>query len=483
MISRDKPTGKESAGPATSLPATTVKETGWLPDCVFTGGKFESGLAFFADALGRITRFSREPADLAAARRMPGQAALPGLVNAHSQSWQRVLRGRFELRGRADRESPGNWLEREEHALRRISADDLYDIARLAFMEMLLSGVTCVGEAHFLHRGPDAAPWDEPLLGARTLLRAARDVGLRISLLNGAWQRAGFGQPPGSAPARCGMATADEFVRETEALREYIAKNLPGDDLWIGVAAAGPGAVALDDLKAIAAYAHAKRLRLHLPLGASPSETQACAAEYGRSPAALLGEHGLLDKRFVAVHGVYLNDDDVRTIGAARVTVCACPASALHLGDGGISADRLLEAGAVLALGTAGPFGVGLLDQARLIEFQVRSRARGRAVWPGEAAQSLWQAATVTGARSLGAPGGALEAGRPADFFTVNLFDPALAGAAPEQLLDAIVFASGPRAIREVWVGARQRVSQWRHPAQSAAIGRFTELQKRLWSA
>jgi len=51
-------------------------ETGWLPDCVYTGEKFEAGLAFFADDLGRITRFSGEPADLAAARRLAGQAAL-----------------------------------------------------------------------------------------------------------------------------------------------------------------------------------------------------------------------------------------------------------------------------------------------------------------------------------------------------------------------------------------------------------------------
>ena len=71
-------------------------ESGWLPDFVYTGEKFESGLAFFADAVGRIVRFSREPADLAAARRLEGQAVLPGLVNTHSHSFHRVLRGRTE---------------------------------------------------------------------------------------------------------------------------------------------------------------------------------------------------------------------------------------------------------------------------------------------------------------------------------------------------------------------------------------------------
>src|SRR5829696_8410372 len=65
-------------------------ESGWLPDLVYTGEKFEAGLAFFADTVGRIVRFSREPADLAAARRLEGQVALPGLVNGHSHTFQRV---------------------------------------------------------------------------------------------------------------------------------------------------------------------------------------------------------------------------------------------------------------------------------------------------------------------------------------------------------------------------------------------------------
>src|SRR5687768_12035178 len=97
---------RQDSRPAPGPSAAVVKsgvphgatESGWLPDFVYTGEKFEAGLAFFADAVGRIIRFSREPADLGAARRLEGQAALPGLVNTHSHTFQRVLRGRTEVR-------------------------------------------------------------------------------------------------------------------------------------------------------------------------------------------------------------------------------------------------------------------------------------------------------------------------------------------------------------------------------------------------
>ena len=94
----------------------------------------------------------------------------------------------------------------------------------------------------------------------------------------------------------------------------------------------------------------------------------------------------------------------------------------------------------------------------------------------------LFDCATVNGARSIGASGGALEAGMPADFFTVALDDPSIAGASPDDLLSSIVFASTRAAVREVIVGGKPIVSDRQHLIQDDVIERFSELQKRLWN-
>jgi formimidoylglutamate deiminase len=116
-----------------------------------------------------------------------------------------------------------------------------------------------------------------------------------------------------------------------------------------------------------------------------------------------------------------------------------------------------------------------------LIEYQLRSIREQRSGFGPDAATALFHAATVTGARSLGATSGALEVGRPADFFTVNLYDPSLVGSDPETLLAHILFSLERRAIRDVWVGARQRISNGRHVAHGPVVGRFVEVQRRLW--
>jgi len=97
-------------------------------------------------------------------------------------------------------------------------------------------------------------------------------------------------------------------------------------------------------------------------------------------------------------------------------------------------------------------------------------------------ASRLFNCATANGARSIGAPGGALEPGRPADFFTVDLNDPSIAGASSDDLLSSIVFSLSRAAVREVVVGGKPIVSDGRHLVQEDVIEKFNELQKRLWS-
>jgi formimidoylglutamate deiminase len=98
-----------------------------------------------------------------------------------------------------------------------------------------------------------------------------------------------------------------------------------------------------------------------------------------------------------------------------------------------------------------------------------------------ETAALLFDCATTNGARSIGGPGGVLEAGRPADFFTVDLDDPAIAGASVADLLASIVFSVSRAAVHEVVVAGKPIVSEGQHLIQEEVVERFNELQKRLW--
>jgi formimidoylglutamate deiminase len=95
----------------------------------------------------------------------------------------------------------------------------------------------------------------------------------------------------------------------------------------------------------------------------------------------------------------------------------------------------------------------------------------------------LFEGATIHGASSIGADGGALETGRPADFFTIDLDDPSIAGASDGDLLSSIVFSLARTAVRDVFVGGKRIVEEGKHLAQDRVVERFVALQDRLWNS
>lgn len=464
-------------------PLASNSETGWLPDCVYTGVKFETGLAFFANARGGLSRFSREPADLAAARRLPGQAVLPGLVNAHSHAFQRAIRGRTEERSDPQRDTFWTWREKMYHAAARLTDEDIFHTARMAFLEMALGGITTVGEFHYLHHEPDSRVHPDPNFLSHELIRAAREIGLRIALLKCAYVRAGHGRPAHPGQARFLSPDPDDFLSDVARLRSALRLAHPADAAWVGVAPHSVRAVPLEYLRAVGRYARAEQLPLHLHASEQPAENDACRAEYGCTPVALLDRHGLLTPRTTLIHAIHLTADEVAALAAGGATVCACPTSERNLGDGVVPAELFFAAGIPVALGSDSQIQIDLLEDARELEYHLRLQKLQRAVLAPDLAVRLFACATSAGARSLGAPGGELAIGRAADFFSVDLGDPSIAGAGPEALLAQAVFALERTAIRGVWVGGQPVIENGRHPLQNEVVSHFLSVQERLWKA
>ena len=483
------------------IPNTT---TTFIPDLLYVGGRFERGVGLVCDREGRVVSVTRveELSGETEPVRLRNRALLPGMVNAHSHAFQRVIRGRTEYRGAASADSFWTWREMMYAAAQRLSPEDIYDASRMAFMEMALAGITSVGEFHYLHRTPEGGEYDDPNLLAAEVVRAARDVGLRIALLRVAYARAGFQKEPDPRQRRFIEPDRDTFIRNADAL----ARSLDADPhAWLGVAPHSVRAVPLEYLRALRAHAWMHHLPLHMHVAEQPAEVEACVAEHGRTPVALLADEGVLSPRFTAVHAVHVTPEEVALLAEARACVCACPTTERNLGDGVVPADALLRAGVRVALGTDSHTQIDLLEDARALEYHLRLTTLRRNVLAPAAvedenrtegspanssdegrgmsalASRLFECATVAGAESIGALAGSFEPGRAADFFTVDLDDPSVAGANAEDLLPSIVFSLSRAAVRETAVGGRLVADSGRHPAQDEIVSRFKALQRKLW--
>jgi formimidoylglutamate deiminase len=457
-----------------------------LPDYIYAEGRFQSNLALVCDNAGKVVRLAKGH-EIENALRLKNRALLPGLINAHSHAFQRVIRGRTEYRsGNITTDSFWTWREQMYAAANRLEPDDIYAASRMAFMEMALTGITGVGEFHYLHHSPDGSAYSDPNLLEQEVIRAARDVGIRIALLRVAYARAGYQTEANPLQVRFIEESPDIYLNHLEQL----LGNVEATDgmAWIGVAPHSVRAVPLDYLKAIVSFANDRALPIHMHVAEQPAEVSACIEEYGRSPVALLDSEGLLSERFTAVHAIHVTPKAIDAIARTRASVCACPTTERNLGDGVVPVDRYFRSGVRVSLGTDSQVQIDLMEDARELEYHLRLQRTERNVLATDdqndrasLARNLFDCATVNGATSIGVAGGEIEPGLPADFFTIDLDDPSIAGASIDNLLANVVFSLSRTAVRDVVVGGKQIVQDGRHIAQEEIVRKFKEVQKKMW--
>jgi formiminoglutamate deiminase len=373
---------------------------------------------------------------------------LPGFADAHSHAFHRALRGRTHDGGGTF----WTWRERMYAVAARLDPDGYLALARAAYAEMALAGVTCVGEFHYLHHGPGGTPYSDPNAMGHALVQAAADAGIRLTLLDTCYLAGGL-DASGHAPlddvqVRFGDRGAAEWAARVADLAEP-------DHVRVGTAVHSVRAVPAGQLADVVQAAAGRPLHVHL--SEQPRENAACEAFYGCTPTALLAERGVLGPATTAVHATHLSEADIALLGRSRTSVCACPSTEADLADGIGPFRALRAAGSPLTVGSDQHAVVDLLAEARLVEAHERlaSGERGRLA-PAELVDAL----TVHGHRCLGWPdAGRIAPGQRADLVAIALDSPRTAGAAPEQ----VVMAAGAEDVRTVVVDGRVVVRDRQH--------------------
>ncbi|WP_035130431.1 formimidoylglutamate deiminase [Conexibacter woesei] len=355
---------------------------------------------------------------------------IPGLANAHSHAFQRALRGHTQT----GTGSFWTWREQMYALATRLDPDQLHAIARAAFAEMALAGVTVVGEFHYVHHAPDGTPYADPNETGRAMIAAAAEAGIRITLLDTCYLHGGVD--------RFRDADVHGWAERVDGLKD-------DDNVRVGAAIHSIRAVEPDEAAVVGAWAAGRPLHAHV--SEQPRENAECLERYGATPAALLP----VAENFTAVHATHLTDEDVERLSVG--TICLCPTTERDLADGVGPARRLAGAGARLSVGSDSHTVIDLFEEARAIELDERlvTGVRGH-----HRASELLDAATRGGYACLGWPdGGRLATGALADFVTVATDTIRTAGTPPE----ALVFSATAADVRELVVAGRRVVRDGRH--------------------
>jgi formiminoglutamate deiminase len=402
-------------------------------------------------------------------------AALPGLCNVHSHGFQRGMAGLSERRGRPD-DDFWSWREIMYRFLDRLTPDDIAAITAQAYVEMLESGYTRVGEFHYLHNDIDGGGYADPAETAGAIVAAAEQSGIGLTLLPVFYAHADFGGAPPAPGQRRFISDLDGFARLAEASRA----KLPAD-ATIGIAPHSLRAVTPEELQAIMPLAGDGPIHIHA--AEQVREVEACVAWSGARPVEWLLDHANIDARWCLIHSTHLDDRECGRLAASGAVAGLCPVTEANLGDGIFPAERYLAAGGRFGTGTDSNILVDAAAELRALEYSQRLSHRRRVLLADDiqpsVGQRLFDTAIAGGAQALGVETG-LVTGAPADIVALNLSHVAFAGADPATLLDRWIFAAGSDAIGAVWRGGRKCVDQGRHIAAEAVAVNYRRTLERL---
>jgi 5-methylthioadenosine/S-adenosylhomocysteine deaminase len=222
------------------------------------------------------------------------------------------------------------------------------------------------------------------------------------------------------------------------------------DRVEIGIAAHSAYTLPPEALDALSAAARERDALVHIHVGETREEA---------GHARFLAERGFFDRRVLAAHSVWLDDDDLQRYREHDVAVAHCPQSNAKLATGIARLTDMLALGLRVGLGTDGPASnndLDLWEELRLAPLLARLRGGDAGAVPAADALRL---ATAGGAAALGLAAGVLEPGRFGDLMLVRLDDPAFVPDVDERdLVSHLVWSASSRLVTDVWVAGERVV-------------------------
>jgi formimidoylglutamate deiminase len=366
--------------------------------------------------------------------------------------------------------------------LRSIEPDQLYDIARQLYLEMLRAGYTSVAEFQYLHHDRNGRPYDNRAEMTLQCRQAAQDVGIGFSALPVLYHAGGFGgQAPGDGQKRF-INDVDQYCEIVTALLRVTAAR---PDQSTGLAPHSLRAVTRETLQQTIDLLQGEELAsFHIHIAEQVKEVQDCLDWSGMRPVEWLLRHFDVDERWCLVHATHMTRAETRDVAASGAVVGLCPTTEANLGDGFFNVLEYRAAGGRWGIGSDSQISVSPVEELRWLEYGARLVGKSRNLHATETlantGAALLQEALAGSAGLMGCDVGSIGPGNRADLVVLDQDHPRLYGRSGHDLLDSWIFSGNEPMVKDVYLGGERVITDGVHRHEQEIGQRFRLALDRL---
>ncbi|MEP0355005.1 8-oxoguanine deaminase [Paraglaciecola sp.] len=370
----------------------------------------------------------------------------PGLINTHHHFYQTLTRC---VPG-AINKPLFPWLKYLYKVWAHLDEDMVYSATRLAGLELMLSGATCIADHHYV--------FPKGLENAIDIqVEAIRSLGCRATLTRGSMS---LGESTGGLPPDSVIQNEDTILEDSQRLiNQY--HNRDGDAfIQIALAPCSPFSVSTELMKNTAKIATKNKVLLHTHLAETEDENNFCLSKYGMRPLDYLESCNWLNSHTWLAHGIHFTDDEIQRLGKASVGIAHCPSSNMLLASGICPTIELETAGCNIGLavdGSASNDCSNMIQEARQSLLQQRLRYGAEVI----TAEKVLSYATRGSAAVLQRPSlGEFKPGQQADVAMFSLNELRFSGVGSP--LDALV-TCGAYKVEKLMIAGKWVVENGHH--------------------
>jgi len=372
-------------------------------------------------------------------------AAIPSFVNAHTHAAMTLMRGY------SDDLPVQEWLEQKIWPLESsLTEEDVYWGAKLACLEMIKTGTTLFNDMYWHYHAT---------------ARAVEEMGIRATIsavLIDAFDKGKSNEQ---------IALNQRLYRETRQYSDRIRFALGPHAIYT---------VSPKSLRWTKQFADDHDCIIHIHLSESQGEIADCISQHGKRPVHYLKDVGFLGPNVVAVHGIWLDEEELTILADHDCKIVHNPASNMKLGSGRFAYHKMRGAGLTVGLGTDGCASnnnLDMLEEMKIASIHQKISEMDPVAMPAE---EVFAMATGNGAEILGVDIGAIAPGKLADLLLVDLHHFSMVP--NHHLISNLVFSAISSAIDTTICNGKILMRQGHIEGEEETITKFMEVAHALVS-
>ncbi|KAJ5815512.1 guanine deaminase [Penicillium riverlandense] len=400
-----------------------LENSGWLENAVVS-----------VDEAGRIVSVSQD--EVVGAEFMNGYA-LPAFQNAHSHAFQYAMAGLAE--NHAGEDDFWSWREMMYQLALELDPESLETIAQMFYSELVRNGYSNVAEFHYIHHDKDGVPYTNLAEMGEALVKAARNAGIKITLIPVYYQKGSFGVEPNERQKRFISKSFDDYKRLYDASAE-VCQRYQHANVAVGVHSMR-GVEATDIIRA--ATELPDDVPFHIHISEQLKEVEGSLAFLGKRPVEWILDNIKLNERFHLVHATHLTPTETANLAKSHANVVLCPSTEGNLGDGLFPLRNYQDFGGNWSIGTDSNIGLNPLEELRLLDYGQRLISHKRNTFGSDAGLFALTKAIISGRRAMNNfETGFFTVGADFDACVIDANAPLLANVKMENLASSILYSA-----------------------------------------